>query len=161
MLVAPMMSAGVVLSQPPISTAPSTGYERNSSSVSIASRLRYIIVDGFMNGSESVIAGISSGNPPACHTPRFTSSARWRKCAWHWLTSLHVLMIAITGLPAKSSRAKPVCSVRERCPNARMSCAPYQRWLRSSSGFLRFCVMNGKPLSQKHLEPPMNADDRR
>ena len=137
MLVAPMMSAGVVLSQPPISTAPSTGYERNSSSVSIASRLRYIMVDGFMNGSESVIAGISSGKPPACHTPRFTSSARWRKCAWHWLMSLHVLMIAITGLPVKSSRAKPLCSVRERWPNARMSCAPYQRWLRNSSGFLR------------------------
>lgn len=37
---APMSSAGVVLSQPPISTAPSTGYDRSSSSVSIASRLR-------------------------------------------------------------------------------------------------------------------------
>ena len=35
-----MISAGVVLSQPPISTAPSTGCARISSSVSIASRLR-------------------------------------------------------------------------------------------------------------------------
>ena len=76
MLVAPMSSAGVVLSQPPISTAPSTGYERSNSSVSIASRLRYIMVDGFMKGSDNVIAGISSGKPPACQTPRFTSSAR-------------------------------------------------------------------------------------
>jgi hypothetical protein len=62
--------------------------------------LRYIIVEGFWNGSDSVIAGISTGKPPACHTPRFTSSARWRKCAWHGLMSLQVLMIAMTGLPA-------------------------------------------------------------
>ena len=40
MLIAPMTNAGVVLSQPPISTAPSIGWLRNSSSVSIASRLR-------------------------------------------------------------------------------------------------------------------------
>ena len=46
MLVAPSSKPGVVLSQPPISTAPSTGWERSSSSVSIASMLRYIIVVG-------------------------------------------------------------------------------------------------------------------
>ena len=40
MLMAPISIAGVVLSQPPMSTAPSTGYERSSSSVSSASRLR-------------------------------------------------------------------------------------------------------------------------
>ncbi len=40
MLIAPISIAGVVLSQPPISTAPSTGYDRSNSSVSIASRLR-------------------------------------------------------------------------------------------------------------------------
>jgi hypothetical protein len=62
--------------------------------------LRYIIVVGFCSTSASVIAGISSGNPPACQTPRFTSSARSRKCEWQWLTSLQVLMIAMTGLPA-------------------------------------------------------------
>lgn len=39
-LAAPIRSAGVDLSQPPIRTAPSTGYERSSSSVSIASMLR-------------------------------------------------------------------------------------------------------------------------
>ena len=38
---------GVVLSQPPISTQPSAGYERSSSSVSIARKLRYSIVVGF------------------------------------------------------------------------------------------------------------------
>ena len=95
------------------------------------------MVEGFCIGSESVIAGISSGNPPACQTPRFTSSTRSLKCAWHWLISLQVLMMAITGLPAKSSRVKPLCSVRERWPNERMSFAPYQRYERSSSGFLR------------------------
>ncbi len=39
-LAAPMSSAGVDLSQPPISTAPSTGYDRSSSSVSMARRFR-------------------------------------------------------------------------------------------------------------------------
>ena len=39
-LVAPSRRPGVVLSQPPISTAPSTGCERINSSVSIASILR-------------------------------------------------------------------------------------------------------------------------
>ena len=40
MLIAPISSPGVVLSQPPIRTAPSTGRLRSASSVSIASRLR-------------------------------------------------------------------------------------------------------------------------
>ena len=47
MLIAPIINAGVVLSQPPINTTPSAGYERSSSSVSIANKLRYIIVVGF------------------------------------------------------------------------------------------------------------------
>ena len=40
MLIAPIRSAGEVLSQPPISTAPSIGWLRRSSSVSIARKLR-------------------------------------------------------------------------------------------------------------------------
>jgi hypothetical protein len=40
MLTAPMIRAGVVLSQPPSSTAPSIGWLRSSSSVSIARKLR-------------------------------------------------------------------------------------------------------------------------
>jgi hypothetical protein len=62
--------------------------------------LRYSIVVGFWNGSESVIAGSSTGKPPADQTPRFTSSTRCLKCVWHGLMSAHVLMIPITGLPA-------------------------------------------------------------
>ena len=53
-----------------------------------------------MNGSPSAIAGISTGKPPACQTPRFTSSARVRKCWWHGFISLQVLRMAMTGLPA-------------------------------------------------------------
>src|SRR5579859_7259291 len=38
--IAPISKAGVVLSQPPISTTPSAGYERSVSSASIARKLR-------------------------------------------------------------------------------------------------------------------------
>ncbi len=97
---APISRPGVVLSQPPISTAPSTGCERSSSSHSIARKLRYSIVVGLTIDSLRLMAGSSSGKPPACSTPRLTSSTRVLKCAWHWLASLQVLTIAITGLPA-------------------------------------------------------------
>ena len=61
------------------------------------------MVVGLTNGSASEIAGSSSGKPPACSTPRFTSSARERRCAWQALMSLQVLMMPITGLPRQSS----------------------------------------------------------
>jgi len=54
---------------------------------------------GFWNGSDRLIAGSSTGNPPADQIPRFTSSARCRKWVWQGLMSLQVLMIPITGLP--------------------------------------------------------------
>ena len=114
MLVAPMTSAGTVLSQPPRSTTPSAGYARSASSASIASRLRYIIVVGFMNVSPSVRTGISIGKPPACQMPRLTSSARSLKWVWHGFASLQVFRIAITGLPPMSSALKPACLARER-----------------------------------------------
>ena len=71
--------------------------------------------------------GISIGKPPACQTPRLTSSARVRKCAWQGLASLQVLRIAITGLPRKSSAAKPSCLARERWPKERRSFFANQR----------------------------------
>lgn len=40
MLIAPISMPGVVLSQPPSRTAPSTGNERSNSSVSITRKLR-------------------------------------------------------------------------------------------------------------------------
>ena len=61
------------------------------------------MVDGFTIGSASDIAGSSIGKPPACSTPRLTSSARARRWAWQALMSLQVLMMPITGLPAQSS----------------------------------------------------------
>jgi hypothetical protein len=39
------------------------------------------MADGLTKVSDRDIAGNSSGNPPACSTPRFTLSARARKCA--------------------------------------------------------------------------------
>ena len=54
---------------------------------------------GFWNGSDSDIAGSSTGNPPADQTPRFTSSTRCLKWVWQGLMSLQVLRMAITGLP--------------------------------------------------------------
>ena len=61
------------------------------------------MVVGLTIGSDRLIAGSSSGSPPACSTPRLTSSTRCLKCAWHWLMSLQVLTMAITGLPAQSA----------------------------------------------------------
>ena len=133
-LVAPITSAGIVLSQPPIRTTPSTGYDRSASSASIARRLRYIMVLGFMYVSPSVMTGISIGKPPACQMPRLTSSARTRKCVWHGFASLHVFRMAMTGLPEMSSTLNPACLARERCPNDRRSSLPNHRWLRSSVG---------------------------
>ncbi|MNU95702.1 hypothetical protein D3C71_857240 [compost metagenome] len=78
-LMAPMMRPGVVLSQPPMSTAPSTGWLRSSSSVSMARKLRYSMVVGFTKDSDTEMAGSSTGKPPAWNTPRFTSSTRCLK----------------------------------------------------------------------------------
>jgi hypothetical protein len=105
MLVAPSSRPGVVLSQPPISTTPSTGWERSSSSVSMASMLRYIIVVGLTKLSETERAGSSTGKPPAIRMPRFTSSTRCLKWAWQGCRSDQVLMMAMTGLPVHSSGA--------------------------------------------------------
>jgi len=58
------------------------------------------MVVGFISVSPGEIAGISMGKPPACQTPRFTSSARVRRWAWQGLASLHRLMMPMTGLPA-------------------------------------------------------------
>ncbi len=137
MLTAPMIKAGVVLSQPPIRTAPSTGCERSNSSVSIARKLRYIMLVGLVICSPTLMAGSSTGKPPACQMPRFTSSARCRMWLWQVFVSDQVLTMPITGLPAKSSRAKPISMVRERWPKARILSTPNQRCERRSSGFLR------------------------
>src|SRR5579863_2252363 len=93
---------------------------------------------GFIYISVVANAGISTGKPPACQTPRLTDSARSRRCRWQGLISLHVLTIAITGRPVKSSRRWPNCFRRERCPKPRSVSGPNHLKLRSSSGF-RIC----------------------
>ncbi len=76
------------------------GAQRSSSSDSIARKLRYSIVVGLTIDSrqadrrqlERKAAGLQ-------HAALDVVDARL-KCAWHWLASLQVLTIAITGLPA-------------------------------------------------------------
>ena len=61
------------------------------------------MVVGLTSDSDSEIAGSSIGKPPACSTPRLTSSTRCLKWPWQVPMSLQVLMMAITGLPTQSS----------------------------------------------------------
>ena len=64
-LAAPIRRAGVVLSQPVISTTPSTGLPLIASSTSIAARLRNSIAVGRRLLSPVEKTGNSSGKPPA------------------------------------------------------------------------------------------------
>ena len=118
---APISSAGVVLSQPIISTMPSNGLARIDSSTSIATWLRNSIVVGRITGSPRLITGNSSGKPPASSTPALTCSASSRKCALHGVTSDHVLQMPITGRPSKRSCGKPWFFIHERCTSASRS----------------------------------------
>ena len=99
-LAAPISKAGVVLSHPPRRTTPSRGLAVIDSSTSMLMRFRYSIVVGFMLYSPNDITGNSIGNPPACQTPRFTDSARSRRCELQCVSSLQVLQIPIIGLPS-------------------------------------------------------------
>ena len=97
-LAAPISRAGVVLSQPPSSTTPSSGFALMDSSTSMLIRLRKSIVVGRMLYSPRDMTGNSIGKPPACHTPRFTASASWRRCALQCVNSLQVLQMPMMGL---------------------------------------------------------------
>jgi hypothetical protein len=132
--IAPRRSPGTVLSQPPMRTTPSIGWLRSTSSTSRARRLRWNIAVGLTNISDRERTGISTGKPPACQTPRFTSSARSRKCVWHWARSLQVLRTAITGRSRSSSPANPIWAIRLRCPKLRRSSGANQARERSCSG---------------------------
>ena len=71
-LAAPIISAGVVLSQPASSTTASIGLPRMASSTSIAARLRVSMAVGRRFDSPFENTGNSTGKPPASYTPRFT-----------------------------------------------------------------------------------------
>ena len=64
-LAAPMMSEGVVLSQPMSSTTPSMGLPRMLSSTSMLAKLRYSMAVGRNKVSPNDITGNSKGKPPA------------------------------------------------------------------------------------------------
>ena len=106
------------------------------SSTSIDMRLRNIMVVGFISTSPSEIVGNSSGKPPADHTPRFTASATWRRCALQLVSSDHELAMPITGRPSKTTSLKPSAFSQERCTNPSRSCRPNQLRLRSEWGVM-------------------------
>src|SRR3954447_7689265 len=112
---APRIDAGFVLSQPVRRTTPSRGYDRIDSSTSIAMRLRYSIVVGFISASPSDITGNSRGKPPACSTPRLTASAKPRRWMLQLTSSDQELQMPITGRPRNASSVTPVDFSHERC----------------------------------------------
>src|SRR6478752_3802473 len=92
-----IICAGMVLSQPPISTTASIGWARIISSVSIAIRLRRNMLVGCANDSWIEIVGNSIGSAPASITPRFTAAMSCGTVAWHGLKSLYVLAMPTIG----------------------------------------------------------------
>src|SRR5713101_1299685 len=107
------------------------------SSTSIAMRLRNSIAVGFMRTSPSEIVGNSRGKPPADHTPRFTASATWRRCALQFVSSDQEFAIPTTGRPSKTASLNPSVLSHERCAKPSRSLRPNQ--LRLLSG----CVVMG------------------
>ena len=85
------------------------------SSTSIDIRLRNIMVVGFISTSPSEMVGNSSGKPPADHTPRFTASATWRRCALQLVSSDHEFAMPTTGRPSKTTSLNPSALSHERC----------------------------------------------
>jgi hypothetical protein len=102
-----MSRAGIVLSQPPSSTTPSTGLARSISSVAMAARLRQSMAVGRTWVSPSDTTGRLSGTPPASQTPSLTlaaTSSRWRL---QGVRSEAVLAMAMCGRPSKAWRGRP------------------------------------------------------
>ena len=94
---APMSWAGTVLSQPPTSTAASSGWARSISSTSMLIRLRRNMLVGLRKTSPSETVGNAIGKAPPASTPRLTastSSGTWR---WQLLRSLGLEQMPTTG----------------------------------------------------------------
>ena len=130
-LAAAISSPGVVLSHPDSSTTPSSGLARISSSASMASRFRYSMAVGRSSVSPSAMAGNSSGNPPACQTPRLTDSATRCRCTLHGASSDQVVAMPITGRPSNTSGVNPWPRIHDRWPIPVRPVAPNQFVLRS------------------------------
>ena len=80
---AAISSDGMVLSQPPSSTTPSTGLARSISSVAIAAMLRQSMAVGLTSVSPSETTGRFIGTPPASQTPCLTLAATSLRCELH------------------------------------------------------------------------------
>src|SRR5664280_2982862 len=73
--------------------------------------------------------------------------------------SLQVLMMPMTGLPVQSGESKPPWRSRARWPNERRSLTPSQRWLRKSSGRLRFVMQRTSGASAESLNRQVGGVD--
>src|SRR5689334_3868475 len=125
--IAPISSAGMVLSQPPISTTASSGSARTISSTSIAIRLRSSIEVGNENASCSDTVGKTNGNAPAMRTPRATASATCGAVLWQGLKSDAVDRMPTIGR-SRASSVKPAPFRKPRRRNSANSSSPY--WAR-------------------------------
>lgn len=67
-----------------------------------------------MSVSPVAIVGNSSGNPPACHTPRLTASATRCRCALQGASSDALVAMPITGRPSNTSGPKPWLRIHDR-----------------------------------------------
>src|SRR5262245_22058454 len=87
-------------------------------------RFRSSILVGLKNVSPNEMVGNSRGNPPACHTPRFTASATSRRWRWHEFNSLQVLQMPMTGF-SRSTLLRPIPLQKARRINALKPSSPY------------------------------------
>src|SRR5262249_274677 len=124
-LAAPMMSDGVVLSQPQSRTTPSIGLARTDARASMLTRWPHTIAVGRPRVSPSDVTGNSNGPPPASQIPRLTCSAITRKCALHGVSSDHVLQMPTIGRPSNTSRGS-VRPIQLRWMNPSLSRLPNQ-----------------------------------
>src|SRR5262249_39081869 len=138
------------------------------SSTSIAIRLRYSIVVGFISDSPRDITGNSTGNPPACSTPRLTDSASPRRWMVQVTSSYNGCKIPVTGRPRNVSSVTPVDLSQDRCRKP-------SRSLRSNHSSLRrppFCLPKLAPFRivamsllrlrlRRSRQSVLGCDDRR
>ena len=110
---APISCAGTVLSHPPIRTTASIGCARIISSVSIAIRLRNIMLVGARKTSPSEIVGKGRGSAPAASTPRATASTSSGISRWQLLKPEGVIAMPTTG-PSSRRGETPVERAKER-----------------------------------------------
>src|SRR3954451_15964456 len=129
---AAISSDGIVLSQPPRRTRPSTGLARNISSAAIAAMFRHSIAVGRTCVSPSDTTGRLSGTPPASQTPFATDRDSSSRCELHGVRSEAVFAIAICGRPSNAESGVPR-RIHARWMYALRSRPAYQSELRSGS----------------------------